>query len=90
MIPPIVPPPIIPAVSKKNPAKKITIIAMCLFALTLLCAPWTAHLSNGASYSEFAPVFWPPDNGRLNAVALFCEWFGIAVLYFGCIAITRK
>jgi hypothetical protein len=73
--------------------KVVAGIAIALFALTLLCAPWESHVGANA-YNEAAPIWSPPDsykgNGtQLRVAVLLVEWVGIAVLYGAFFLIFR-
>jgi hypothetical protein len=66
--------------------KVATGVAMVLFALTLVCAPWRVNAANqgyvfGASWNATGPIWKAPRNARLQLPVLLIEWFGIGVCY---------
>ena len=79
-------------ITNMNKKQKIIVgIALAIFALTLLCAPWTVTSSlTHISRSDVSPVWDGPSNGELQTVALLIEWVGIGVISCGLLAIFRE
>lgn len=79
-----------------NKKQKIVVgIALSVFALTLLAAPWTVtpppnRFSSIVSYTTTSPVWDGPTNGRLNVATLLIEWAAIAIIAGGLFAMLRQ
>lgn len=71
------------------PQKRLTVVFLGLFALTLLFAPFDVERKDESHSSAtlHRPVFAPPDmEGLANrrvAPALVYTWAGLALLFFG-------
>ena len=58
--------------------RTLSIAALSLFCLSVLCAPWAGH-NRAPSYR---PIFFVPAEGYyLQWQALLCEWLAIGILY---------
>jgi len=80
--------------------KSLTWVALGVFVLTLLCAPWEvidyAAIADAPKISrnEYSTIWSPPANtyGRseLKVSSLFVEWLAIGVLYGGVFALLKR